>query len=58
MPQLQFGTRELGTNRPTFIIAEVGQNHQGDINVAKQLIEIAQVKSQSKMCNDKFLPNF
>lgn len=27
----------------TFIIAEIGQNHQGDLNIAKQLIKTAKV---------------
>lgn len=30
-------------DRQTFIIAEIGQNHQGDINIAKKLIETAKV---------------
>lgn len=31
----------IGGDHPCFIIAEIGQNHQGDINIAKQLIKIA-----------------
>lgn len=31
----------ISPNSPTFIIAEAGVNHGGDINVAKQLIDIA-----------------
>ena len=27
----------VGDNNPTFIIAEIGINHQGDINIAKEL---------------------
>lgn len=27
-----------------FIIAEIGQNHQGDLNVAKNLIQMAKVR--------------
>lgn len=33
----------------TFIIAEIGQNHQGDIQLAKQLIAIAKVKTQTTL---------
>ena len=31
----------IGDNNPTFIIAEIGINHQGDINIAKELIKKA-----------------
>jgi sialic acid synthase SpsE/spore coat polysaccharide biosynthesis protein SpsF (cytidylyltransferase family) len=34
------GTR-VGTGYPTFIIAEIGQNHNGDVNIAKRLIDMA-----------------
>ncbi|GFT87030.1 sialic acid synthase [Nephila pilipes] len=30
--------RLVGGNQPCFIIAEIGQNHQGDMEIAKQLI--------------------
>ncbi|XP_063963547.1 sialic acid synthase-like [Lytechinus pictus] len=33
--------RMIGKDHPCFIIAEIGQNHQGDINIAKQLIKVA-----------------
>lgn len=35
--------RKIGGNFPCFIIAEIGQNHQGDIEIAKKLIQIAVV---------------
>ncbi|XP_029290504.1 sialic acid synthase-like [Cottoperca gobio] len=31
----------IGGNHPCFIIAEIGQNHQGDIAIAKQMIKMA-----------------
>lgn len=31
----------IGEGYPVFIVAEVGQNHNGDINIAKKLIDIA-----------------
>ena len=31
----------IGDNNPTFIIAEIGINHQGDVNIAKELIKKA-----------------
>ncbi|XP_033098798.1 sialic acid synthase-like [Anneissia japonica] len=33
--------RKIGGDHPCFIIAEIGQNHQGDIKIAKQLIKVA-----------------
>lgn len=33
--------RKIGGNNPCFIIAEIGQNHQGDIKKAKELIKMA-----------------
>ena len=32
---------EVGDGCPTFIIAEIGQNHNGDMKIARQLIEMA-----------------
>ena len=33
--------RSIGNNELPFIIAEIGNNHNGDINIAKKLIKIA-----------------
>ena len=33
--------RKINPKSPTFLIAEAGVNHGGDMNVAKQLIDIA-----------------
>lgn len=33
----------ISDDSPVFIIAEIGQNHQGDINIAKKLIIKAKV---------------
>ncbi|KAF6726525.1 Sialic acid synthase [Oryzias melastigma] len=33
--------RMIGGNHPCFIIAEIGQNHQGDIEIAKKMIKVA-----------------
>src|SRR5574341_784499 len=35
------GRRPVGDKHPTFIIAEAGVNHQGELRLAKQLIDIA-----------------
>ena len=39
MSDLKLGTRTVGAAHPTFIIAEIGINHQGDVEIAKELIE-------------------
>lgn len=50
------GGKSIGGESPCFIIAEAGQNHQGDINIAKELILNARVSrrtSQIKNMNIK-----
>ncbi len=41
------GTAEIGPNRPAFIIAEAGVNHDGDVDAAKRLIDAAQASGAS-----------
>ena len=41
MPEIKIGNRLVGDGYPCYIIAEIGINHNGDINVAKKLIEVA-----------------
>ena len=38
---VQIGTRLVGEGRPCFIVAEIGINHNGDLNTAKKLIDAA-----------------
>jgi len=38
MPLFKIENKKIGDNQPTFIIAEVGANHNGDMNLAKKLI--------------------
>lgn len=35
--------RWIGGNHACFIIAEIGQNHQGNIEIAKEMIKMAKV---------------
>lgn len=37
--------RMIGGDHPCFIIAEIGQNHQGDIEIAKKMIRMAKVSA-------------
>ncbi len=41
MRNFKFGNSEIAENSPTFVIAEIGINHNGDLNSAKQLIKVA-----------------
>ena len=38
---LQLGTRCIGDGEPSFIIAEIGNNHNGNVDIAMQLIDAA-----------------
>ncbi len=38
---VKIGKKEIGNNKPVFIIAEAGVNHNGDIELAKRLIVAA-----------------
>lgn len=39
--EVKIGNKIIGDNHPCFIIAEIGINHNGDIDLAKKLIDIA-----------------
>ena len=38
---VRIGHRSVGSHEPVFIIAEIGINHNGDVNLAKRLIDVA-----------------
>ena len=38
---IKIGNYLVGDNEPCFIIAEIGINHNGDIEVAKKLIDMS-----------------
>lgn len=40
-PFISIGDKEVGPGKPVYIIAEIGNNHQGSLNQAKALIEMA-----------------
>lgn len=40
-PHIELGGTPVGEGYPTYIIAEIGQNHNGDVKIAKKLIDIA-----------------
>jgi N-acetylneuraminate synthase len=39
--QLKFGDRLIGLDSPTYVIAEAGVNHNGSMQIAKKLVDIA-----------------
>jgi N-acetylneuraminate synthase len=41
MTNMLIGKKKIGDGQPCFIIAEIGINHNGDINIAKKLIDLA-----------------
>ena len=40
-PELFLGDRAVGIGQPCFVVAEIGINHNGDLDVAKKLIDAA-----------------
>ncbi|GAB3575696.1 N-acetylneuraminate synthase family protein [Amycolatopsis endophytica] len=41
MSAVRIGTREVGPGLPVYTVAEIGINHNGDVGIAKRLIDIA-----------------
>jgi len=41
MSKIRIGNRLVGNDQPCFIIAEIGINHNGDVDLAKRLISVA-----------------
>ena len=39
--QIKIGKHSIGENCPTFIIAEAGSNHNGDLELAKEMVKKA-----------------
>ena len=37
--EIKFGNRMMGDGHPAYVIAEVGINHNGDLNIAKKIID-------------------
>jgi N-acetylneuraminate synthase len=38
---VRIGRHEIGAGQPVYVIAEIGLNHNGDVELAKQLIDVA-----------------
>ena len=48
MKAVKIGNRLVGDGQPVFVIAEIGINHNGDLEVAKKLIDVAKEKTRIK----------
>ena len=40
-PTVEIGERRVGDGEPVFVVAEIGINHNGDVAIAKQLVDVA-----------------
>lgn len=62
MTAIKIGNNMIGDGHPCYIIAEIGINHNGDIDVAKRLIDLAKfsgcsaVKFQKRTINVVYKP--
>jgi len=41
MAEFRIGDRPIGPDEPAYVIAEAGSNHNGDLEIAKELIDVA-----------------
>ncbi len=41
MKVVKIGSKKIGDSHPVFIVAEIGINHNGDVEIAKRLIDVA-----------------
>ena len=41
MPTIKIGNRLVGDGQPTYVIAEIGVNHNGFLDLALKLIDVA-----------------
>ena len=59
---IRIGSREVGEGQPCFIIAEIGINHNGSLDIAKNLISVAKnagcdaVKFQKRTVEIVYIP--
>jgi N-acetylneuraminate synthase len=63
MGAFTIGDQPVGSDEPTFVIAEAGSNHNGDLDIAKELIDVAvdagadAVKFQTFRAEDMYVEN-
>src|SRR5262245_52139916 len=42
MSEIRIGSSQVGDGHPCFIVGEIGINHNGDVQIAKKLIDVAE----------------
>ena len=58
-PEIQIENRKIGYNHPPLVIAEIGINHEGSLEVAKEMVDAAHaagaemVKHQTHIVEDE-----
>ena len=63
VPEIQLGERLVGPDHPPLVIAEIGINHEGDVEKAIRMIDDAVrvgcecVKFQCHVVDDEMIPN-
>lgn len=63
VPELRLGHRPVGPNHPPLVIAEIGINHEGDLEKAIRMVDDAYsagcecVKFQCHVIEDEMIPN-
>jgi len=58
MAEVKIGDTMVGDGRPCFIVAEIGINHNGDIDIAKKLIDLAKLSGCDAVKFQKRNPDF
>ncbi len=58
MPEIRIGRRVVGDGRPVFVVAELGINHNGSLEIAKQLIDAAVAAGCDAVKFQKRTPEF
>ena len=62
-PKFQLGSRTVGPSHPPLVVAEIGINHEGDIDKAIRMVDDAHaagcecVKFQCHVIEDEMIPN-
>src|SRR3990170_1008230 len=63
MGELTIGRRTIGPGYPPLVVAEIGINHEGEIDKARRLVDAAAeagcecVKFQCHVVDDEMIPN-
>lgn len=57
MTSISIGNKKVGIGKPVFIIAEAGVNHNGDIKLARKLIDVAATSGVDAVKFQTFAPD-